>query len=127
MTMAPTMFEFLNPIEIVFMSFLTEGRFEVGSERWQYNLTGNEVWREIEEICNTAVSREYLEQDGVLEDVIRQGCQIALDLIREADEINTPQEEYIEETEEVIEKVTEEFVETPVYGYTYWGPYRDPL
>lgn len=123
-------FKGLNPIEIVFMSFLTEGRFEVGAPRWQYNLTGEEVWREIEEICNTAVSREYLEQDGVLEDVIRQGSQIALDLIREADEINAPQEEYIEETEEVIEEVTEEYVEVveaPVYGYTYWEPYYDPF
>ena len=123
-------FKGLNPIEIVFMSFLTEGRFEVGSERWQYNLTGEAVWREIEEICNTAITREYLEIDGVLEDVIRQGSQIALDLIREADELNAPQEEYIEETEEVIEEVTEEYVEVvemPVYGYDYWEPYYDPF
>lgn len=123
-------FKGLNPIEIVFMSFLTEGRFEVGTERWQYNLTGEAVWREIEEICNTAIAREYLEQDGVLEDVIRQGSQIALDLIREADELNAPQEEYIEETEEVIEEVTEEYVEVvemPVYGYSYWEPYYDPF
>lgn len=129
-------FKGLNPTEIVFMSFLTEGRFEVGSERWQYNLTGEEVWKEIEEICNTAISREYLETDGVLEDVIRRGTEIALELIQEADELNLPQggeEEYLfEETEEYVEteEVIEEYVEvveTPIYGYDYYEPYYDPF
>ena len=78
-------FKGLNPIEIVFMSFLTEGRFEIGLDRWQYNLTSDGVWNEIEEICNTAVSREYLEEDRVLENVIIKGSELALEIIRKAD------------------------------------------
>lgn len=121
-------FKGLNPIEIVFMSFLTEGRFEIGIERWQYNLTGDAIWKEIEEICNTAISREYLEKDGVLEDVIKQGSVIALDLIKEADEINS--QESVEEVETFEEEIVEEYVEvveTPIYGYDYYEPYYDPF
>jgi hypothetical protein len=122
-------FKGIDPIEIVFMSFLTEGRFEVGLDRWQYNLTSDGVWREIEEICNTAVSREYLEPNGVLVDVISQGSKLALELIREAEEslAAEAQEEIIEETvtEEVIEEYVE-VVEMPYYDYDYYDPYYDP-
>lgn len=122
-------FKGLNPTEIVFMSFLNEERFDCTVDGWQKNLTGDDVWREIEEICNTAVSREYLEADGVLEDVIRQGTKIAMKLIKEAeDSFNEPEEEeeiITETTEEVEEYV--EVVEMPEYGYGYWDPYYDPF
>jgi hypothetical protein len=125
-------FKGLNPIEIVFMSFLTEGRFTVGIDRWQYNLTADAIWKEIEEICNTAISREYLEKDGVLEDVIKQGSVIALDLIKEADEINLGfsneeiHEIFEQEEVEVVEEYVE-VVESPIYGYDYYEPYYDPF
>lgn len=120
-------FKGLNPTEIVFMSFLTEGRFEVGAERWQYNLTGEAVWREIEEICNTAIDVDYLRENDVLQDVIKQGTEIAIRLIRESGELNEPEEEdeFIE-TEEVTEEYVE-VVETPIYGYDYYEPYYDPF
>jgi hypothetical protein len=125
-------FKGIDPLEIVFMSFLTEGRFEIGLDRWQYNLTSDGVWNEIEEICNTAVSREYLEEDGVLVDVITQGSALALKLIREVEdalaaESEETYEEVVEET--VTEEVIEEYVdvvEMPYYGYDYYDPYYDP-
>jgi hypothetical protein len=120
-------FKGINPIEIVFMSFLTEGRFEVGVERWQHNLTGNDVWNEIIDICNTAITKEYLDQDGVLENVVKQGAEIAIRLIKEVEESDAPEEEAFEEI--VTEEVTEEYVEVvdmPEYGYDYYDPYYDP-
>jgi len=124
-------FKGLNPTEIVFMSFLNEDRFDCTVDGWQKNLTSDDVWREIEEICNTAVSKEYLEEGGVLEDVIKQGTEIAMKLIKEAeDSLNAPEEETETVTEEVIEETTTEeyvdVVEMPVYGYGYWDPYYDP-
>ena len=113
-------FKGLDPLEIVFMSYLNENRFDCTVDRWQYNLTGDEIWREIEDVCNNAISVDYLKEDGVLEDVIKQGTDIALQLIREAEESLTDDEE---------EEVTEEYVdvvELPVYGYSYWEPYYDP-
>ena len=120
-------FKGINPIEIVFMSFLTEGRFEVGVERWQHNLTGNDVWNEMIDICNTAITKEYLDQDGVLENVVKQGAEIAIRLIKEVEEADAPEEEAFEEI--VTEEVTEEYVEVvdmPEYGYDYYDPYYDP-
>lgn len=120
-------FKGIDPIEIVFMSFLTEGRFEVGVERWQHNLTGNDVWNEMIDICNTAITKEYLDQDGVLENVVKQGAKIAIRLIKEVEEAEAPEEEAFEEI--VTEEVTEEYVEVvdmPSYGYDYYDPYYDP-
>ncbi len=116
-------FKSLNPIEIVFMSFLSEDRFAIGGDRWEYALTGDAIWSEIEDICNTAVSAEYLMEDNVLENVIREGTEIMLGIIKMAQEI---EEEEIEEDEytEYIEYV--EIVEMPVYEYEYFDPYYDP-
>lgn len=119
-------FKGINPTEIVFMSFLNEGRFDCTIDGWQNSLTSDSVWREIEEICNSAVTREYLENGGVLEDVITQGTAIAMKLIKDAEDSLNDEEE----TEEVIEETTvEEYVDVvdmPVYGYSYWDPYYDP-
>jgi hypothetical protein len=122
-------FKGINPIEIVFMSFLTEGRFEVGVERWQHNLTGNDVWNEIIDICNTAITKEYLDQDGVLENVVKQGTEIAIRLIKEIEEAAIGEETLCWPEEVVEETVTEEYVEVvdmPDYGYEYFDPYYDP-
>lgn len=118
-------FKGMNPIEIVFMSFLNENRFDCGVEGWQKNLTDMAIWDEIVEICNTAIDVDYLKQDGVLEDVIKQGTELAIKLIRLAEEPIEETEEVIEETEEVVEEYVE-VVEMPVYGYDYWDPYYDP-
>lgn len=124
-------FKGLDPTEIVFMSFINEGRFEVSENNWQSKLVNDSTWIEIEEICNTAVSRKYLEADGVLEDVIKKGSQIALELIRQEEEETNEETVEVTEiiTEEIIEETTDDYVdvvEMPYYGYSYWDPYYDP-
>lgn len=121
-------FKKMDPLEIVFMSFLNEGRFDLSKYRWQYNLTGDDVWIEIANICNTAISCEYLLKDDVIQDVIKQGTEIALQLIKVAEESNSSQEqgEIIEETTtETVEEYVD-VVEMPYYGYDYFDPYYDP-
>lgn len=120
-------FKGLNPVEIVFLSFLNENRFDCTAPKWEDKLTAPEIWKEIEEICNTAISADYLKEDGVIEDVITQGTKIALELIKSAEEANIVPEEEV--TEEIIEETTTEYVdvvEEPYYGYDYWDPYYDP-
>lgn len=120
-------FKGLDPIEIVFMSFLNEGRFDCEAPRWEYVLTGDAIWFEIEEICNTAITVEYLKVDGVLEDVIHQGTIIALELIKSIETDLAAEESEEEEitTTETTEYV--EIVEEPYYPYGYdWDPYYDP-
>jgi hypothetical protein len=123
-------FKKMNPVSIVFMSFLNEGRFDCTVPSWQTSLTGLIIWQEIEEICNTAISTDYLIQDGVLEDVIKQGAELAIKLIKDAEEVlKQPEEESSEPEETVTETTTEEYVdivELPTYSYGYWDPFYDP-
>ncbi len=102
-------FKGVDPIEIVFMSFLNEGRLDTKKYGWQYELAKGKVWDDIEVICNTAVSSDYLKTNGVLEDIITQGSKIAIQLIKDAeDSINSENEEQ----EEVVETtVVEEYVD----------------
>lgn len=79
-----------DPVEIVFMSFLNEGRFGRDESGWQFDLLLGTVWDEILEICNEALDEydlAYTGDDGrevsgesVLEDVITQGAQVLLEL-----------------------------------------------
>ena len=125
-------FKGLNPLEIVFMSFLNENRFDCTSPKWQNVLTGSEIWGEIENICNTAVSVDYLKEEGVIENVLKAGTELALGLIKQAEEaeqndLDASQEEIV--TEEIITEEVEEYVDVvtmPSYGYSYWDPYWDP-
>ena len=123
-------FKGMNPNDMVFLSFLNENRFDCTIDGWQYDLTSGKPWKEIENICNSAITKEYLEGDGVLLDVITKGSDLALKQFKEAKAIvadEEDEEEYedeVETTEEVIEYV--DVVEMPVYGYDYYDPYYDP-
>lgn len=123
-------FKNLNPTEIVFMAFLNENKFDCTAERWQYNLTGEAVWKEIEEICDSAIDVDYLKANDVIQDVIKQGTEIAMQLIKSAEEsIAAEQEQEDEVTETTTTEEYEEYVdvvEMPYYSYNYWDPYYDP-
>jgi hypothetical protein len=105
---------------------LNENRFDCTVPRWQYFLTGHEIWNEIVEICNSAISLDYLKSEGVIENIVQEGSVLALDLIKQAEEAEQD-EVIIEETvtEEIEEYV--DVVDMPTYGYSYWEPYYDPF
>lgn len=74
--------EGVDPLEVVFMSFLEDGRFGRGVDEWDYDRLLGSVWDEIAEICNSALRVDDLGYDdgdetvsgvAVIEDVIRQG------------------------------------------------------
>lgn len=127
-------FKGINPMEIVFMSFLNEGKFETNILGWQHNLTMDIVWNDIVEICNSAITLEYLKKDDVIQDIIKQGSELMLDLIKQEEELKNQPEEFLQEetiVEEIVEEtVVEEYVEIvepPYYDYAYYQPYYDPF
>jgi len=115
----------IDPIEIVFMSFLNEGRFECSGVDWQYNLTEDNVWREIEEICNTAIRGSYIEEQGVVEDITKKATEISIQIIIDSE--SSESEDVVEETVETV-TTTEyvDIVEMPYYEDYYWDSYYDP-
>jgi hypothetical protein len=115
----------INPAEIVFMSFLSDGRFDTQSVGWQANLVSNIIWDEINLICSTAIKHEELGQD-VIEDIIQQGSQLMLELIKEENRRN---QENLATTEVVEETIIEETIIDDDYDeYVYYEPYcYDPF
>lgn len=132
-------FKKMDPLEIVFMSFINENRFETDKKGWQAALMGDKTWDYIAEICNTAVSCDYLTSEGVMENVVKQGCALMLDLLKKEEEKKKEFDaQQAEETTETVTETTEEVVEEddyvsyvdevpmPYYGYDYYYAYNDP-
>ena len=118
-------FKGIDAMEIVFMSFLSENRFDVNIDRWEYNLTGDVIWTEIEEILNSAISSDYLKENDALENVVREGTKIALEMIKNAQDYEDElDDEVFLEEEDVTYYV--EIVDMPDYDYGYYEPYYDP-
>ena len=75
----------MDPVEIVFMSFINENRFGKNETGWQFDLLLGTVWDEILEIADTAIRWQELgwedEQgsvraEDVIKDIIHQGTEI---------------------------------------------------
>ena len=123
---AVAQFKGINPIEIVFMSFLSDGKFQVGDERWQYNLTSNDVWNEIINVCNTPITKEYLDQDGVLENIVKQGAKLALELLKQAEQADNGYDDTFSFPKDIVTEEYVKVVDMPSYGYDDYNSYYDP-
>lgn len=135
-------FKKINPIEIVFMSFINENRFGRNSEGWQFDLLLGTVWDEILNICNSAIHIEDLGyQEGsdvisgedVITDIVTQGSAIMIDINKSIDEeiqaeLNCEYEdrddieapEFILEERIVYESYYDPFYISPFWCLIYW-------
>ena len=84
----------MDPVEVVFMSFINENRFGRNETGWQFDLLLGTVWDEILEIADTAIRWQELgwedEQgsvraEDVIKDIINQGTEI-MNRIHEQDD-----------------------------------------
>lgn len=124
-------FKGADPLEIVFMSLLREGRFRDQEPGWQFDLVLGSLWDELSEICRTALKEadlSYEDEEGlvsgkdVLEDVIRRGTELAFSLMPEE---KPPENDSEERAEDGSEK---EEIRDPVYRpVQYYTPYYDPF
>ena len=130
-------FKKIDPLEIVFMSFLNEGRFDTTKSGWQFDLTLGTTWNELLAVCDTALQAEdlgYTDPSGaavtgeaVLRDVIGKGTEVLLQLFKIEKEQGggngggTPTGGSLE-TYEVVEPTTVVYYE-PYFDPFYVGPY----
>ena len=74
----------INPVEIVLMSSINEGRFGKDSKSgWQFDLLLGTVWDSILDVCNTNLSWQDLGPEDVIQDIITQGTELMLSLLQE--------------------------------------------
>lgn len=125
MRIAVAAYKNINPVEIVFMSFLREARFGNKGDGWQFDLLLGSVWDEILEIADAALHCEdlaYEDDQGtvsgvqVLEDVIRQGAELNIDLReKEREEIEARREDDRLDDENDDDDYDEEIYEESVH------------
>ena len=119
-------FKKIDPIEIVFLSFLNEGRIDT-SKNWQFDLVSDLIWDEILAVCETAIPLQDLLVNDAIQDIIKQGSSIMMDILKEEnkrklEELNNSvsSEEYNEEVTYVTEEV--EYYEPYLYDPYYVSP-----
>jgi hypothetical protein len=121
------------------MSFINENRFDTEKTGWQFDLLADNVWNEIDNIVNTAITIEQLDGVGAMENIVKRGTEIMFELINKEIELKkqaleqakaeqlcmADDDEGAEETEEYIVETT-----TIITEYEdeidYYGPYYDP-
>jgi hypothetical protein len=112
---AVALFKKLDPAEIVFMSFINEDRFDTSSNGWQMDVVSDNLWKEIEEICQTAIKPEEVGEDAML-DMIGQGAELMIKLMEEEKQQEQNNGNYEQGTSTIVEEETVE----------YYQPYYDP-
>jgi len=124
----------MDPVEIVFMSFISEKRFGRDESGWQFDLLLGSVWDDILEICNSALSCTelgYEDEQGevtpeaVIVDIIEQGTDIMLDLL-EREEKSVRDAEFYHYGENGDDRFYVDRVGSPDFDRDYYEAYRDP-
>ncbi|MBN1482548.1 hypothetical protein EH223_10925 [candidate division KSB1 bacterium] len=127
-------FKEMNPVEIVFMSFISEKRFGRNQSGWQFDLLLGSVWDEILHICNTALQWQqlgyedeegYISAEEVIADIIRQGMDIMLTLLAEEEYAGYQAFNDIE-SDEIDDDFFVDRVTMPDDDLDYYDRYRDP-
>lgn len=86
---AVAQYEGIDPIEMIFMSYLSEDRFGRDEEGFKYDLLLGNIWDEIWEIAHSAIqlkSLGYVDQDqiisseNVITDIITKGREVLAQL-----------------------------------------------
>jgi hypothetical protein len=129
-------FKKMDPVEIVFMSFINENRFGRDESGWQFDLLLGSVWDDILNICNNALHEEdfsyeddqgYISGKDVLIDIITQGSDIMIKLLEKEGHLVEENQKlnYSSNGEADAEYYVDE-VMVPRYPANYYYGYRDP-
>ena len=121
-------FKKMDPVEIVFMSFINENRFGRNESGWQFDLLLGSVWNDILDVCNTAIQWQelgYEDEQGIVpaEDVIKDIISLGTDIILETLE----KEERLIKQGHLTTSGKKNSVEIPELSLSHYEKYRDPM
>ena len=126
-------FKGIDPIEIVFMSYLSEDRFGRNQVGWQFDLLLGSVWDEILEICNNAVQLQqlgYEDAEGavsgetVMRDIVSQATSLLIRLKQNEADLSKTIHHQGAASERQAEMVTP--VDLPEHDIDYYKYYKEP-
>lgn len=129
---AVALFKGLDPLEIVFMGFLNEGRIDDKAAGWQFDLLLGSIWDDIIAVCNSALKAEQLGYDDeegpvsgeeVLKDIIHQGSKLNRELWEEEEESNQPPPlpgARVVRAEPIKPEVYKRYADDPTYISPVW-------
>ncbi len=133
---AVAVFKGIDPLEVVFMALLNEGRIDDERSGWQFDLLLGSIWDDLLEICNSALKVEqlaYEDEDGeefdgdsVLKDIIFQGSKLNQELWEEEAATVVPPPipgSTTVEAEPITTEVYVYYVEDPYYISPVWRWY----
>ena len=132
MRIAVAEYKGMDPIEIVFMSFISEGRFGRNTLGWQFDLLLGSVWDEIIEICNSSIHWKQLaytdengevEAESVIEHIISGGVDLIIALHEKKAVLNHAITQAADDEEDhYVERVACE-----AHERDHYHPYKDPF
>ena len=122
----------IDPIEIVYMSFIREERFGRDEDGWQFDLLLGDIWKEIIDICNHALCADDLAYDDVsaeevFEDIFRQGGNLLKELHKQEDELIPPTVYHDDDNEDddniqtIVVVVDSGYYYDPFFVSPMWG------
>jgi hypothetical protein len=126
-------FKGIDPIEIVFMSYLSEGRFGRDQIGWQFDLLLGSVWDEILDLCNNAVQLQqlgYEDAEGtisgetVMRDIVTQATSLLIQLKQQEADLAKGIHHEGTASEPLPGMVTP--VDLPEHDIDYYERYNDP-
>lgn len=130
---AAALYKGIDPIELIFMSFINEDRFGQNPESgWQFDLELGSLWDEMVNICESALTMNqlgYEDDDGrhisgedVLRDILRQGAALNRELWEEEDEMNAEEEQEEDDDQpRFVDRVEPEDIDEEIFNR-----YSDP-
>ncbi len=123
-------FKGLDPLEIVFLSFVNEGLFDEAAN-WQRDIHDDELWHEVQELCNCSVAIEDLsfedEDEGavdgreVLQEIVIEGAEMNLELKALEEELSENDPDYEADRDENDVAIDVEAYYTPYIQPDYLG------
>lgn len=131
-------FKGINPVEMVFMSFVASKVFDMEREGWQFDITSGLMWDDLIEICNTNISKEQLDEQNAMEAIVEGGMTVMKENKKKQAEldaedaemddiIENPEYEDVEVEVEGEEEYYVEVVEDVIFEREYYDPYYDDI
>lgn len=127
---AVAIFKKINPFEITFLELIDEDRFNPAHfENWQLDLFTDDIWRDMEEIVQSAIKPSDLYEedhtgDEVMEIIINNGVEVSKQLLQiekeseESECIDSNEQKEDDYTDTVIVEI--EYHYDPYYVESYW-------